>query len=64
MPADPVTTPLVIGAVPSETDIEWLCRHPRHALQMVEIGGEFYPVIVNETGDGPVIPGEEPCHVE
>ncbi len=55
----PHTTPLVIGAVPVASDIEWLCRHPGHSLVMVDINGEFYPVIQDERGEGPVIPFAE-----
>jgi uncharacterized protein (DUF427 family) len=51
--------PIIIGAVPSEDDIVWLCQHPQHRLAMVEIEGAFVPMIVDEDGDGPVIPGED-----
>ena len=45
-----------IVGLPTIADIEWLCANPRHAMIMVEIDEVFVPLIVDENGDGPVIP--------
>jgi hypothetical protein len=49
-----------IAGTPTQTDLIWLCRHPRHTLCMVEIEGVFVPMILNENGEGPVIPKVKP----
>jgi hypothetical protein len=49
-----VLDPQIVGR-PTETDLRWLCRHPKHALIMVEIEGVYVPVIVDELGqEGPI----------
>jgi hypothetical protein len=49
-----------IAGTPTQADLIWLCRHPHHTLVMVEIEGVFVPIILNENGDGPVIPEVKP----
>lgn len=52
--------PSPIAGRPTDADLLWLCQHPRHSLAMVEIEGGFVPLIVDERGEGPVIPGPAP----
>ena len=63
MPHDqPASLRRRIVGLPTMLDLEWLCAHPRHSMIMVEIEEVFVPMIVNEDGEGPVIPSatEEP----
>ncbi len=52
--------PSPIAGRPSDADLLWLCRHPRHSLVMVEIEGGFVPLIVDERGAGPIVPEAAP----
>jgi hypothetical protein len=45
-----------IVGLPTIIDLEWLCAHPDHSMIMIEVEEVFVPMIVDENGQGPVIP--------
>jgi hypothetical protein len=44
--------------LPTMVDLEWLCSHPEHSMIMTKIDEVFVPMIVDENGQGPVIPAD------